>query len=136
MKTIFETPLIPISWGEFIDKLTILEIKRANIKSKTALKNIHKEIGYLEEILKNNNELEKMVIDLKQELLKVNKDLWQVEDDIRDKELRQEFDSSFIILARKVYRFNDERASIKKSINKVLNSELVEEKSYKEFQAR
>jgi hypothetical protein len=132
MKKNFATPLIPISWGELIDKITILEIKQAQIKSPTALTNINKELGYLNDILQNNTGVSELVKDFNQLLLDVNKRLWQVEDDIRDKELKQEFDSGFIELARRVYVLNDERAKLKKSINQALDSELVEEKSYKE----
>jgi len=131
----FPTPLTSISWGELIDKITILEIKQANINSSTALSNINKELGYLNEIVKNNIGVVEPIKDLKLGLLDVNKRLWQVEDDIRDKELKQEFDGEFIELARKVYRLNDERAKLKKSINHALNSELVEEKNYKDFQS-
>ena len=128
----FATPLTPISWGELIDKITILEIKQINIKSTSALSNINKELGYLSEIVKNSG-VSELITELKQQLLDVNKRLWQVEDEIRDKELKQEFDIVFIELARKVYRLNDERAKLKKDINQVLKSELVEEKSYKNF---
>jgi len=136
MNKTFPTPLTPISWGELIDKITILEIKQVNIKSSTALSNINKELGYLNEIIKNNNGVVEPIKDLKLLLLDVNKRLWQVEDDIREKELKQEFDSGFIELARRVFRLNDERAKLKKSINHALNSELVEEKSYKDFQSK
>jgi len=129
----FATPLTPISWGELIDKITILEIKQINIKSTSALSNINKELGYLSEIVKNSDGVSELITELKQQLLDVNKRLWQVEDEIRDKELKQEFDRIFIELARKVYRLNDERAKLKKDINQVLKSELVEEKSYKNF---
>ena len=132
MKKAFSTPLIPISWGELIDKITILEIKQAHIKSPTALININKELGYLNDILQNNTGVSELIKVFNQLLLDVNKRLWQGEDDIRDKELKQEFESGFIELARRVYRLNDERAKLKKSINQALNSELVEEKSYKE----
>ena len=134
MKKTFATPLIPISWGELIDKITILEIKQTHIKSPIALANINKELSYLNEIVENSTGVAELISDLKQQLLDVNKRLWQVEDDIRDKELKQDFDIGFIELARRVYRLNDERAKLKKSINQVLNSELVEEKSYKDFQ--
>jgi hypothetical protein len=134
MKKTFATPLIPISWGELIDKITILEIKQTQIKSPIALANINKELSYLNEIVENSTGVAELISDLKQQLLDVNKRLWQVEDDIRDKELKQDFDIGFIELARRVYRLNDERAKLKKSINQVLNSELVEEKSYKDFQ--
>ena len=134
MKKTFATPLIPISWGELIDKITILEIKQTHIKSPIALANINKELSYLNEIIENSTGVAEPISDLKQQLLDVNKRLWQVEDDIRDKELKQDFDIGFIELARRVYRLNDERAKLKKSINQVLNSELVEEKSYRDFQ--
>jgi hypothetical protein len=134
MKKTFATPLIPISWGELIDKITILEIKQTQIKSPIALTNINKELSYLNEIVENSTGVAELISDLKQQLLDVNKRLWQVEDDIRDKELKQDFDIGFIELARRVYRLNDERAKLKKSINQVLNSELIEEKSYKDFQ--
>ena len=134
MKKNFATPLIPISWGELIDKITILEIKQTYIKSPIALTNINKELSYLNEIVENSTGVAELISDLKQQLLDVNKRLWQVEDDIRDKELKQDFDIGFIELARRVYRLNDERAKLKKSINQVLNSELIEEKSYKDFQ--
>jgi hypothetical protein len=107
MHKIFATPLTPISWGELIDKITILEIKKVNIKSSTALTNINKELDYLNGVIKNNMGVTELTTDLKQRLLDVNKLLWQVEDDIRDKELRQEFDTVFIDLARSVYRLND-----------------------------
>jgi hypothetical protein len=135
MNKTYATPLTPISWGELIDKITILEIKQVNIKSASALININKELGYLNEIVKNNTGVAELIKDLKLELLDVNKRLWQVEDDIRDKELKHEFDGGFIELARRVYRLNDERAKLKKSINHALNSELFEEKSYKDFQS-
>ena len=134
MKKAFSTPLIPISWGELIDKITILEIKQTYIKSPIALTNINKELSYLNEIVENSTGVAELISDLKQQLLDVNKRLWQVEDDIRDKELKQDFDIGFIELARRVYRLNDERAKLKKSINQVLNSELIEEKSYRDFQ--
>jgi len=134
MKKTFATPQIPISWGELVDKITILEIKQINIKSLNALTNINKEYSYLNEIIENQTGLAELIKELKIQLLDINKRLWQVEDDIRDKELRQEFDAKFIELARRVYRLNDERAKLKKTINQTLNSELVEEKSYKDFQ--
>ena len=135
MDKIFPTPLAPISWGELIDKITILEIKQVNINSLAAVININKELNYLGNIVENNIGVAELIIELKQLLLDVNKRLWKVEDDIRDKELRKEFDNGFIELARKVYRLNDERAKLKKMINQALKSEIVEEKSYKEFQS-
>lgn len=134
MNKTFATPLTPISWGELVDKITILEIKQINIKSTIALTNINKELSYLKEIIENQTGVAELIKDLQIQLLDINKRLWQVEDDIRGNELRQEFDANFIVLARRVYRLNDERAKLKKLINLTLNSELVEEKSYKDFQ--
>jgi hypothetical protein len=133
MKKSFATPLTPISWGELIDKMTILEIKLIKIKSLDAQSNIKKELGYLNEIIKNNIGVNELIKEIKLKLLDVNMQLWLVEDDIRNKELKQEFDRDFIELARRVYKLNDERAKIKKQISKMLNSELIEEKSYENY---
>jgi hypothetical protein len=129
------TPVVPISWGELIDKITILEIKDSKIDSIKAKTNIRKELKYLLEIAK----LEKMpqpIGVLKTELSHVNLKLWDVEDQIREKELVGEFDKAFIELARSVYRLNDVRAKTKQSINIRLCSELVEEKSYQHFEVK
>ena len=128
-----ETPLVPISWGELIDKITILQIKELNIDSINAKVNIKKELKYLLEIAKLDK-MSRVIEVLKSELSDVNLKLWEVEDNIRDKELAGQFDKNFIELARSVYRLNDVRAKIKQSINLMLGSELVEEKSYKAFE--
>ena len=133
MNSKMKTPYIPISWGELIDKITILEIKELKISAKNAQENIKKELVYLSDIVNSNN-LPIEVQSLKNELKNVNLKLWDVEDSIREKELASEFDEVFIELARSVYRLNDARAKTKQSINLSLSSELIEEKSYKEFQ--
>jgi hypothetical protein len=133
MKNSFKTPLVPISWGELIDKITILEIKLKRLNSHDALQNVKNEYEYLSDIVKSNFEIEEITTHLKKNLLTVNELLWQVEDDIRDKEFNQSFDQHFIELARKVYHLNDQRAFIKKQINKDTKSELVEEKGYKKY---
>jgi len=127
------TPLIPISWGELLDKITILEIKQAKISGPAALGNVRKELGLLEAIVQATPDLPAAIFDLKNDLLKVNQCLWQVEDELRDQEAKQAFGETFVHLARQVYRLNDERAQLKKAINLALGSELVEEKSYKDF---
>jgi len=119
--------LIPISIGELIDKITILEIKQLNMTG-IKLQNINKEAKLLKNILQDK-ELE-IDIDLINNLKEVNKNLWEIEDNIRLKESKKEFDNEFIQLARSVYKENDKRASLKKQINKKYNSELIEEKSY------
>ena len=124
------TILAPISIGELIDKITILEIKQIYMTG-IKLKNINKEMKLLKNILQDKN-LE-INIDLIKNLKKINKKLWEIEDNIRIKERKQEFDGEFIKLARSVYIENDKRASIKKEINQKYNSDLVEEKSYKNY---
>ena len=133
MNNKFQTPLVPISWGELIDKITILEIKEVKITSNNALDNIRKELGFLSDIVSNSKGVYDAISLVKNELKEVNLNLWQVEDEIREKEYSQEFDEEFIRLARSVYRLNDDRANLKKKINETLFSELKEEKSYKNF---
>lgn len=126
-------PHAPISWGELIDKITILEIKREKITAPAAAANIARELAALEAVAA-------AVLDtpglsaLTAELKAINAELWVVEDAIRDKDRAGAFDDEFIALARAVYRRNDARGQAKKKINQILNSELVEEKSYREFQ--
>ena len=122
--------LAPISLGELIDKITILEIKQIHMTG-IKLKNVDKELKVLKYIIQDNN-LE-INIDLINKLKKVNTTLWEIEDNIRRKESNQKFDKEFIQLARSVYKENDKRASIKKEINQKYNSELVEEKSYNKY---
>tara|TARA_B100000579_G_C22813582_1_gene846581 strand:+ start:246 stop:647 length:402 start_codon:yes stop_codon:yes gene_type:complete len=121
--------LAPVSLGELIDKITILEIKS---KHMTGIKQKHvdKELQLLKCILEDKNL--NINIDLVNDLKKINNSLWVVEDQIRLKENKHEFDQEFIKLARSVYKKNDIRASIKKEINQKYNSELIEEKSYNE----
>jgi len=122
--------LAPISLGELIDKITILEIKQIHMTG-IKLKNVDKELKLLKKILQDKN-LE-INIDLINCLKKVNNNLWEIEDSIRIKERDQKFDKEFIELARSVYKENDKRASIKKEINQKYNSELFEEKSYNKY---
>ena len=122
--------LAPISLGELIDKITILQIKTQHLQS-TALENVKKELQALESTL-NNLQLNidpTLILRLKE----VNQDLWKIEDDIREKERKKSFDDTFIHLARSVYQQNDRRAAIKKEINTTYDSALMEEKSYKKY---
>jgi len=121
---------IEVSVGEIVDKLSILQIKKDNITDETKLSNIKNEFEYLYE--KVFNQLLISIEDYNS-LLNINKLLWGVEDEIREKERLKEFDEEFIELARKVYFTNDERAFIKKEINTKYNSGFVEEKSYKNY---
>ena len=122
--------LAPVSLGELIDKITILEIKQIHMTG-IKLKNVDKELKLLKKILQDKN-LE-IDIDLINNLKEVNNNLWEIEDNIRIKESNQKFDKEFIQLARSVYKENDKRASIKKEINQKYNSELIEEKSYNNY---
>ena len=122
--------LVPISIGELFDKITILQIKKNRIKG-NKLDNVKKELNHLEEVVKNNNiKIEKKFFT---HLKKINTNLWEIEDKIRLKESRNEFDQEFIDLARSVYMENDKRASLKKEINLNYGSLFVEEKSYKDY---
>ena len=122
--------LAPVSLGELIDKITILEIKKIHMTG-IKLKNIEKELKLLKYIIHDKN-LE-IDINLINKLKEVNKNLWEIEDNIRIKESTQEFDKEFIKLARSVYKENDKRAFIKKEINLKYSSELVEEKLYNQY---
>ena len=128
-----KTPHIPISWGELFDKITILEIKLENLKTKSAIRNVKTEHGQLCKILERNfsenKNAKRLMIDLKL----INQKLWDIEDSIRDKERSKTFDEDFIELARKVYFTNDDRSRIKRNINETLGSELIEEKSYADY---
>ena len=119
---------VPISIGDLIDKVTILEIKEIYITG-DGLKNVQIELNLLREII--NSEQIEIDDELFSSLKEVNKRLWTIEDNIRLKEKKHEFDNEFINLARSVYKENDQRAFIKKSINSKYHSNLVEEKSYK-----
>jgi hypothetical protein len=122
---------IEVSIGEIVDKLSILHIKKDNITDESKLENINKEYLYLHEIV--FSELKINYDEDYARLLEVNKSLWVIEDDLRDKERINEFDQDFIDLARSVYYTNDKRAEIKKEINLKYGSLFVEEKSYKNY---
>jgi hypothetical protein len=121
---------IEVSIGEIVDKLSILQIKTEEIKDESKLINVKKEYDYLYDIVFNDMKIEEPDF---LELVSVNKKLWIIEDDIRDKERNKEFDNVFIELARAVYVTNDERAEVKKKINLKYGSEFVEEKSYNPY---
>jgi len=122
-------PIIPVSWGELIDKLTILEIKSEKITLVESQFNILKELNFLNQIIFNENISISYKL-IQDELKVINLELWHIEDDIRKKEELQEFDKDFIDLARSVYKKNDIRAKLKQEINQIFQSELKEEKSY------
>jgi len=125
--------LVPLSPGELLDKITILRIKVARIQDAAKLANVKRELALLEQTWKDSGAAAHDVALDERALENVNARLWDIEDRIRDKEARQTFDREFIELARAVYICNDERAAIKKRINLLLGSSLVEEKSYKQY---
>lgn len=120
---------IEVSVGEVVDKWTILSIKALNITDKDKLVNVFKERTYLNTVI----EPEILHDPLTDQLLVVNKSLWNVEDRLRDCERNKTFDDHFVQLARSVYILNDKRANIKKEINMKYGSEFVEEKSYQPY---
>jgi hypothetical protein len=125
-------PMAPLSWGELIDKVTILEIKSERLSSRRALSNVRKELAFLLQIVESAA-AEAAIGTLSQQLRSVNEELWDVEDKIREMEAAGKFNAGFIELARSVYRLNDRRAKLKRDINLIMNSDLVEEKSYKDW---
>ena len=120
----------PISIGELIDKITILEIKKNKLQN-SKLENVLKELSFLRKLMEKH-QIE-ITDDLFTQLKEITLTLWNIEDQIRIKEKIKEFDNIFLELARSVYFKNDKRAEIKKRINKLFNSEITEEKLYSEY---
>jgi hypothetical protein len=129
------TPKVPVAWGELLDKITILAIKRARIADARALANVEREYRLLEAIAQPALASEAAAA-LFRELKGVNEALWDIEDAIRIEEAAHRFGDDFVALARSVYRRNDQRAALKREINRCLGSRLVEEKSYAAFAAQ
>ena len=126
--------LAPISVGELIDKITILRIKRERIRAASAQANIDRELDRLLEIrARASLDLAELAV-LEEELFRVNGRLWDVEDEVRGVEQSGDFGERFIKLARSVYRLNDQRSVLKRRINEVTGSAIVEEKSYPAYE--
>jgi hypothetical protein len=123
-------PLAPVSWGELVDKITILEIKAERITAAAAVANVRRELDLLTAALALDPAETAAIAPLRADLRRVNERLWTVEDDIRRCEAEGDFGQAFVALARAVYRLNDERAALKRRINDALGSAIVEEKSY------
>ncbi|MEA2979261.1 MAG: hypothetical protein QOF09_1084 [Alphaproteobacteria bacterium] len=126
-------PTVEISWGELIDKITILEIKEQRLTSAAAVANVRKELAALNSAV---NELKPAPAELgalKADLKSINEALWDIENRTRAKEAAKSFDEQFVELTRSVYLNNDKRALIKRRINELLNSGLVEEKQYTSY---
>ena len=124
---------VPISWGELVDKITILEIKMDRIHDEKKLENIAKELQALKMVFDQGCEDPEKIKKVKSMLRTVNEQLWDIEDDIRRCEKEKDFSQRFIDLARSVYMSNDQRAALKREINTILKSELFEEKSYEDY---
>ena len=124
---------IPVSLGELLDKISILEIKSIKISNESKLTNIKKELSGLKKVLENLNINFSEIKKLYEELYKINLGLWEIEDSIRILEKNKNFEKDFIDLARSVYITNDKRFQVKNEINKLFNSNYVEEKSYEDY---
>ena len=122
-------PLVPVSWGELLDKITILEIKADRIEDAAARANVGRELALLREVAAPVLPQPGLAA-LIEALRSINCALWEIEDAIRARDAAARFDAEFIRLARAVYLTNDERAALKRKINVLLRSVLVEEKSY------
>lgn len=127
-----QAPLVPVSWGELVDKVTILDIKATRLADPQAVRNVEAERSWLRRTLAEV-EADATLRDLQEDLARINAELWDVEDALREKERGGQFDADFVSLARSVYRLNDHRAALKRRINLHLGSALVEEKSYRPY---
>ncbi len=125
--------LVPISPGELLDKITILEIKSERIVDPQKVANVRHELGLLSKVWSDFVTEDTTISDLHQLLKSINEKLWEIEDDIRDEERHDRFGERFVELARAVYVTNDKRAQAKKDVNLHLGSDIIEEKSYKNY---
>ncbi len=123
-------PCLPVAWGEVFDKLTILQIKAQRLTDPAQLANVERERREIEAVVGDLSRFPAGLTELVSQLKTVNASLWDIENGKRDCERRQSFDAAFVQLARQVYLGNDQRAAIKRQINVLLGSTLVEEKSH------
>ena len=124
---------VPVSPGEVLDKITILEIKSERMDDPEKVANVRVELKLLQDTWAANITDDDVIRDLHAKLKEINEALWEIEDDIRDKERVKEFDDRFIELARAVYFTNDRRSEVKKKLNVHLGSQIIEEKSYQDY---
>ena len=124
---------VPISTGELIDKITILEIKKNKLKNVEKIQNVKKELNLLNQIYLKIMTKNKKIETIEKQLKKINLQLWDIEESIRDCERRNDFGEDFIELSRKIYIKNDLRYNIKNEINKASSSKIFEEKSYSKY---
>lgn len=123
-------PRVEVSWGELLDKITILKIKAERMTSPASVTNVQRELAHLNGVLSGLRPLPLHVEKRCSCLRSINEQLWDVEDAVRACEREQRFDAHFVELSRKVYKLNDERTKIKREINALMKSGLVEEKEY------
>lgn len=128
-----ENILVPVSPGEVLDKITILEIKSERIRDEEKLANVRRELALLKDTWAQSVNEDKVVRQLHDQLKEINEALWDIEDAIRDEERSKKFAERFVELARNVYFTNDRRSRVKKELNLHLGSEIVEEKSYQAY---
>jgi hypothetical protein len=126
-------PVVPVSWGELLDKVAILEMKRGRLRAPGAVANAERELAALLPALAALDPAPAGLEELRAALASVNQRLWTIEDRIREKEASSDFGAEFVALARSVYRENDERGRIKRAINLLLGSRLIEEKQYSAY---
>lgn len=124
------TLLVPVSWGELVDKITILEIKAERIADPAKVANVRHELDTLRATMARAGRLPAGAGDLIAELKAINAALWEIEDGIRDLDARGDFGPRFVETARLVYRTNDRRAMVKREISLLMGSDILEEKSY------
>ncbi len=124
---------VPVSPGEVLDKITILEIKSERMSDPEKVANVRVELALLQETWSQAVAEDDVIRELHAQLKEINEALWEIEDDIRDKERVKEFDARFIELARSVYFTNDRRSEVKKKLNLHLGSQIIEEKSYQDY---
>lgn len=127
---------VPVSFGEVLDKITILEIKSERIDDPEKLQNIRRELDELNRVWNSTVPEPERVSEQRRALKAINEELWEIEDGIREQEAAGNFGERFVELARSVYITNDRRAAIKKEVNLALGSSLVEEKSYRDYTRR
>lgn len=126
-------PIVPVSWGELLDKIAILEIKRLRLRAPQAVANAERELAALHPSLAVLEPAPAGLAALRTALAEVNQRLWTIEDRIREKDALGDFGAEFVALARSVYHENDERGRIKRAINTLLQSTLMEEKQYSAY---
>ncbi|MFT5522227.1 MAG: hypothetical protein ACI9HK_000168 [Pirellulaceae bacterium] len=126
--------LVEVAPGELIDKLTILEIKNERIEDEAKLRNVRIELEVLSGARDNSMQVTDALLQLTEQLKAINEQLWDIEDRIRICEKADDFSTTFVELARSVYKTNDRRAALKREINELLGSRLVEEKDYEDYE--